>query len=138
MNNINQNKSYKRSRVTKSIKRKLRRGKRRRTKNFVKTLRFLGVNSAGLKTKLLTFKKVLNELKPAVFFVEETKYKEVGKLKIDDYIVFELVREHGNNGGGLALGCIKELHPTLVREGNDDIEALSIEIFPRNMKTRLD
>ena len=82
MNNINQNKSYNRSSVTKSIKRKLRRGKRRRTKNFVKTLRFLGVNSAGLKTKLLTFKKVLNELKPAVFFVEETKYKEVGKLKL--------------------------------------------------------
>ena len=43
---------------------------------------------------------------------------------------------NGNNGGGLALGCIKELQPALVREGEDGIEALSVDIFLRNMKIR--
>ena len=99
-------------------------------------MRFLGVNAAGLKPKLMTFKKVLFDLKPSVFFVEETKYKDTGKLKIDNYIIFESVRGNENNGGGLALGCIKELQPALVREGEDGIEVLSVDIFLRNMKIR--
>ena len=52
----------------------------------------MGVNSAGLKSKFTTFKKVLSELKPSVFFVQETKYKTEGKLKIDNYLVFEKLR----------------------------------------------
>ena len=41
---------------------KVRRGRRKSTKNISKSLRFLGVNAAGLKSKLNTFKKVLKEL----------------------------------------------------------------------------
>ena len=73
---------------------KVRRGKRKSSKSFVKTLRFLGVNAAGLKPRLTTFKKVLSELKPSVFMVEETKYNETGKLKLDNYVIFEAVREN--------------------------------------------
>ena len=40
------------------------------------------------------------------------------------------------DGGGLAIGCIKELNPVLVRKGDDDTEALSINIFLKNMKIR--
>ena len=39
-------------------------------------------------------------------------------------------------GGGLALGCLKELKPVWLREGNDDVEALSIEIVVKDMKVR--
>ena len=53
-----------------------------------------------------------------------------------DYIVFDKVRENKTGGGGIALGCIKDLHPVLVREGKDDIEAISIEIFLKKMKIR--
>ena len=43
---------------------------------------------------MYTFKKILVELKPSVFFIEETKYKEEGKLKVDStYTVFEMVRK---------------------------------------------
>ena len=115
---------------------KVRRGKRKSSKSFVKTLRFLGVNAAGLKPRLTTFKKVLSELKPSVFMVEETKYNETGKLKLDNYVIFEAVRENKCAGGGLALGCSKELSPAWVREGINGVEALSVDIFLKRMKIR--
>ena len=89
----------------------------------------MGVNSAGLRPKLFTFKKVLNELKPSAFFLQETKFKEAGKLKLDNYVIFEKVRNN-RDGGGLAFGCIPELSPVWVREGEEDlVEALSVNIL---------
>jgi hypothetical protein len=111
------------------------RGKRKSKKQFNKSLRFLGVNCAGLRSKMMTFKKVLQELQPSVFFAEETKFKECGKIKVDNYIIYELVREN-REGGGIALGVIKELNPAWVREGNDDVEALSVEISVKDMVIR--
>ena len=84
---------------------------------------------------MMTFKKILSELKPSVFFLEETKFKNEGKLKIENYQVFELIRKE-KEGGGLALGCDRRLKPTWVREGNDEIEALSVDIFVEHMKIR--
>ena len=34
------------------------------------------------------------------------------------------------------MGCLKELNPVWVREGSDLVEALSVEIFIKNMKIR--
>ena len=101
-----------------------------------KQLRFIGINAAGLRPKLFTFKKILHELKPSVFFIEETKYKDEGKIKLENYVIFELVRKSRNGGGGLALGCEKNLHPVWVREGNDEVEALSVVISVKEMKIR--
>ena len=111
------------------------RGKRKNSKNFNKSLRFLGVNAAGLQSKLLSFKKVLSELKPSVFFIEETKTKQAGRIKIENYLIFERIRQN-RNGGGVALGCKKYLNPVWVREGEGDVEALSVEISVKNMKIR--
>ena len=83
-----------------------------------------------------TFKKVISELRPSVFFLEETKYKDAGKFKLDNYEIFELVRESRDGGGGLALGCLKELRPAWVREGDDQVEALSVDIYVKSMKIR--
>ena len=69
------------------------RGKRKSKKCLSKKLRLLGVNSGGLRLKLMTFKKVLCDLKPSIFFIEETKYKDVGKIKLENYMIFELVRK---------------------------------------------
>ena len=114
---------------------KKRRGKRARAKQIVKSLRFLGVNAAGLKPKLVTFKKILEEIKPSVFFVQESKIKEEGKLNIDNYEIFEMSRET-KNGGGLIIGCIKELKPVLTRKGSDDVEAMSVDITVKTMKIK--
>ena len=132
----------KKSKVRKNVKimtlknKKVRRGKRRSAKMFSKSLRFLGVNSAGLRSKLTSFKKVITELKPSVFFVQETKFQETGKLKLDNFVIFELVRQSKDGGGGLALGCDKDLKPALVREGDDKVEALSVDIFLKDIKIR--
>ena len=130
--NIKQVKSYK----TKLFKnKKTRRGKRNSAKTFSKSLRLMGVNSAGLKCKMMTFKKVISELQPSIFFVEETKYKDIGKFKFSTYVVFELLRKN-RDGGGLAIGCVQELKPVMVRDGGESVEALSIDIFVQQMKIR--
>ena len=68
------------------------------------------MKKVGLKPKLKTFKKVLTDLKPSAFVIQESKYKEEGKLKFNSYVIFELVRTD-RNGGGLVFGCLKELKP---------------------------
>ena len=98
-------------------------------------LRFLGMNSAGLGSKIMTFSKIKNQLQPSVFFFEETKFKDPGKLRLDGYIIYELIRQDGD-GGGLALGVLKELNPAWVHEGDDSVEALSVEISLKDMTIR--
>ena len=116
---------------------KTRRGRRKgnKNKNISKSLRLVGVYCAGLSNKLFTFKKMVAELKPSVFYFEETKYKEEGKLKLDNFVIFELVME-SKEGGGLALGCVKELNPVLVRKGDEEVEAMSVDIFVKTMRIR--
>ena len=96
----------------------------------------MGVNAAGLRSKLYTFKKMIDELKPSVFLIEETKMKDAGKIKMDNYLIFEKLRKNKINGGEPAIGCLKELNPTWVQEGEDDVEALLVNIFVKNMQVR--
>ena len=42
------------------------RGKRKNKKHFKQFIRFLGVNAAGIRSKLSSFKNALEELKPGV------------------------------------------------------------------------
>lgn len=114
---------------TNKYKRELKKQKQNTKFSAKKSLRFLGVNAAGIKSKITSFKNVLNGLKPSVFFIEETKLKEPGKLKFENFDVFELVRESQNGGGGLAIGCVKDLQAAWVRAGDDEVEALSVDIF---------
>ena len=112
------------------------RRKRKSKKHVSENLRFMGVNAAGLRPKIMTFKKVLKDLNPSVFSVQETKMKQKGKLQIEDYVIFEKIRNKKENGGGIAIGCKEELKPVLVREGSDEVETLSIEIFVQKLKIR--
>ena len=68
--------------------------------------------------------------------MEETKYQDPGKFTVENYHIFELVRQSRDGGGGLALGCQKDLHPVWVREGDDLVESLSVEIHLKNLKIR--
>ena len=112
---------------------KVQRGKKN---SFKKHIRFLGVNAAGIASKLNSFKNTLNVLKPEVFFIEETKLKDEGKFDVENYNIFELVRKSRDGGGGLAIGCKRELQACWVREGNDKVEALSVDIFLKGFKIR--
>ena len=92
-------KSLKQKKITKirkvtnpKIKRGVR-GKRKCIKKYSKSLRLLGVNAAGLKSKLTSFRKVIQDLKPSVFFMQETKFYEEGHIKLDDYVIYEHLRK---------------------------------------------
>ena len=57
-------------------------------------------------------------------------------MVIGNYTIFESVRKSRDGGGGLALGCDKLLHPVWLRDGEENVEALSVEISVREMKIR--
>ena len=83
-----------------------------------------------------SFRKILKDLQPSMFFIQETKVSTKGKIDIDaDYKVYELPRTN-KGGGGIALGCRKELNPTLAMEGDDEVEALSIYVHLKRIKIR--
>ena len=44
------------------------------------------------------------------------------------------MRKRRDGGGELALGCENQLKPLWVRDGGDDLEALSLEIAVKEMK----
>ena len=60
---------------------KSKRGRRKSTKIVLKSIRFVGVNGAGLKSKLFTFKKMINELKPSVFSSKKVNLEKKGNSK---------------------------------------------------------
>ena len=45
---------------------------------------------------------------------------------ISKYSVFEHIGEN-NHGGRLAVGCLNDLKPVMVREGEDTVKCLTVE-----------
>ena len=104
-----------------------------------------GNNCNGIKSKIDSFDKVLYDLQPCVFSIQETKRKISDPIlkshNLHNYQIFELRREleksqggKGLSGGGLAIGAIHELNPILTRQGNDDVECVSVEVKAGNIK----
>ena len=104
-----------------------------------------GNNCNGLKSKIDSFDKVLYDLEPCVFAIQETKRKlsdpPLKSNNMHNYQVFELKRKlekseggKGIAGGGLAIGAIHELNPVLTRQGDDHVECISVEIKAGNIK----
>ena len=110
---------------------KNRRGLRKnKSKQCLKKLIMVGVNSAGLSSKLKSFDHLLNTVQPSVFFIEETKLKTQGKIRsqnCQNYQIFELTRKK-KGGGGIAIGALDALNPVWISEGDDDVEVLVIQI----------
>ena len=96
------------------------------------TFTIMGVNTAGLGSKLNTFDHALQSLKAKIFFVQEVKQQSVGNIKTEylkNFQLFELVREEERvAGGGLMIGVDKELKSLQVRQGDDEVECLSVVV----------
>ena len=90
-----------------------------------------GVNSAGIKCKLESLDVILNQLNPQIWTIQETKLKPNEKLKSEvtnKYQIYYLYRKE-SQGGGLAIGIDKEIESTLIKEGNDEVEAIVVQIM---------
>ena len=74
-------------------RRSLRRNKKKKYNN---ELVFVVVNAAGVSSKLASFDDLLLKLRPSLWFMQETKMSNGGKIKTENsqkYEIFELVRE---------------------------------------------
>ena len=100
---------------------------------------FLGNNCNKISNEIDSFNKVLFDLAPSVFALQETKRKKndppMKATNLKNHQIFELRRElekkewgKGLAGGGLAIVALHSLHPVLTRQGNDEVECLSISI----------
>ena len=92
-------------------------------------------NCRGLASKINSLKQALNDLKPAVFALQETNAPKLKADNLINYQTFELNRELEKNEGGkvkaggeILFGALHELEPVLVRKGNDKVECMSVEI----------
>ena len=118
---------------------KRKRVQKRNKINKVQTLKIYGINAAGIKCKLKSFSNVLSRLSPQIWMIEETKLKPGETIKcenIDDFQVFYLYR-HNSQGGGLALGVTRDLESTLIRDGDDDVEAMAVQVVVGTLPIRV-
>ena len=92
-------------------------------KNKKTKLRLVGVNANGIKSKMISFQRMISELNPGVFFLQETKLRKEGHLENEvdlasQYKIYEHLRK-AKSGGGLAIGVAKELNSAWLCEGDD-------------------
>ena len=111
-------------------------------RNKAKTTNFsiLCNNANGIMSKKESFLNLIKNEKPSCFILQESKQQNTGKLKIEGYQVFELVRKNTDGGaGGLAIGIENELKecPALISEGDEKAEILVVEIKMGNHPTRI-
>ena len=95
----------------------------------------MGVDSAGISSKLTSFEQVVRKLQPSIFSIQETKLKRQGKLKLEKFVIYELNRKN-KNGGGLAIGVLEDLSPVWISEGDDNAEVLVVEVDISGFKIR--
>ena len=107
----------------KSKEKRNRRKERKRNKVSTKSLKIVGVNCAGLLTKLESFEKLLVEEEPSMFSLQETKLSKPNQIKTEssrNYTIYELLRKK-SGGGGLSLGIHKDLQPVWINQGDDEV-----------------
>jgi exonuclease III len=120
------------------LKRNRRGLKKNKAKANDKKLTFVGANCAGLNSKLKSFDNLIRDLSPSVIFLQETKIRKQGNIKVEglkNYQVYQLVRKE-SQGGGMAIAAKKDLNPVWMWEGNDETEVLAIQISVKEMKIR--
>ena len=87
---------------------------------------------------------ILATEKPSVMFLQETKLGRSGRIKTPSsskFTWYELHRtegaEKGPKGGGIALGVLNILEPSWISEGDNDTEAITVEIWLEDFPIRL-
>ena len=96
-------------------------------------------NVASLKSKFLSFSKVLADLNPKLWTLQETHMKMSGKIKFqgsEGYQIYELTR-NDRSGGGLAIGVSKKVQSVWVRQGEGEVETLTVMVNVSGLSVRV-
>ena len=108
------------------------------------TLKMFCNNVDGLLNKLESLEHLIVTETPSVIFLQETKMGRGGRIKtpsIKKYTFYELHRtkeaEKGEHGGGLVIGVLNDLDPSWISEGDDNAEALTVEVWIEGFPIRL-
>ena len=124
-------------------KSKQKRTRRKENKSKLSKLKFVGNNADGIINKMESLENILQE-NPSAIFLQELQLKRNGRIKTPStrkYTWYELHRTNkaskGEGGGGIAIGVLNVLQPSWISEGDDDAEALTVEIWVQGFPIRL-
>ena len=98
-------------------------------------MNIFGSNAAGLLNKTESFFRNISLFNPGVYFVQETKVPHKGKIKLNDYLIFESVHKVGG-GGGLLTAVHKNLNPVSVGDEYEE-EVLVVQTEIQDKKVDL-
>ena len=113
--------------------------KRRRKKvkpNDILKFSIMGSNSAGLKSKLDSLVQNIQVFNnPSCITLQETKLRQCGTVKLNNYQIFEKVRS--GQGGGLLTAINQNLNPVLIEAINQESEILVVQCQLGENKVRI-
>ena len=118
----------------KKNKKRVKRGGRKFNKKN-ESFTIFSTNAAGLKKKVHSLKNEIKKSNAAVFTIQESHYNKKGKLKIENFEIFEAIRK--KQSGGSLIGAHKALNPILISEYSEDFELIVIEIKIKNKEIRV-
>ena len=110
--------------------------KRGKKKPKETNLNMFSLNVNSLNPKLKSFKNELKRTNTSLFTLQETHYRTKGKIQINDFEIFEVIRKHKEKGGTM-IGAHKALKPVLINDYDDTFELLVIEITVANKEIRV-
>ena len=101
------------------------------------SLKIFSANCAGLRNgKLRSLNAEVKSTNANIITLQETHYKQKGKVKLDKhFVVFEAIRS--KKGGGTAIAIHEDLKPKLIHEYNDEFELLVVEIMTEKESVRI-
>ena len=117
------------------VKKKTRRGKVRR--NTFKGFKIMYNNVNGIKSKMTSLERIIEEENPTIIGITETKLGEIESLNLEGYEIRRVDRKSG--GGGVMIAykqCLKNV-VVVVREEKGAEEMLWVKIDNGKVKLRI-
>ena len=99
-------------------------------------MNMFAANADGLRGKLVSLKHEIKEANAVIFCIQETKFRTKGRIKIDNFVTFEAIRQNKEKGGTV-LGVHENLKPVLIEEYSENFELVVVEINVEGKEIRL-
>ena len=93
-------------------------------------------NADGLNKKVHSLKYQIMNCNAGIFTIQETNFFKERRFKLDDFEVFESIRQNKEKGG-ILIGIHKSLQPVLIEEYEEKFELMVMEIKIANKEIRV-